>query len=299
VCNQCGEKVFHPSQLTVKSFVHQAVDVFTHFENKVLKSMWLTVRRPGLITADNLRGVRVPYAKPIQLFIIVNLVFYIVVQHFHRTDYTPGIEDGRSVQLRDYPYLRWAAPLDNAIAVGLDSLRVHKQGNQDTAVFENAYKLKVSFYSKTLIFILIPVLALLFYLLFYNRLKYYGAALIFATHFLTFNLILYVVYQILNWGPYKWFGSKTFYALPARAIEKTLYNDALKPFSNAVFGLFNGFEAYHVIFWTIWLCAAFRRMFRLHWIPNILASYLLARITFLLIFSLYKKFLIAFTLWNM
>ena len=299
MCNQCGEKVFHPSQLTVKNFLHQAVDVFTHFENKVLKSMWLIVRKPGLITADNLRGVRVPYAKPIQLFIVVNLIFYIVVQHFHRTDYTPGINDGRSVQMQDYPYLRWAKPLDNTIAVGLDSLQVHKRGNVENDLFKTAYNLKVSFYSKTLIFILIPIIALLFYLLFYRRLKYYGAALIMATHFLTFNLLLYVAYQVVNWAPAKWFHSKTFSALPARAIESSLYNDALAPFSTAVFGLYSGFEAYHVIFWTIWMYAAFRRMFRLHWLPNILASYVLSRIIFILIFSLYKKFLIAFTLWNM
>src|SRR5687767_6621855 len=78
VCNQCGEKYFNPSQLGIKYFLHHSIDVFTHFENKVLKSIVYLITKPGHVVKENLRGVRVPYAKPVQLFIVVNLFFYLV-----------------------------------------------------------------------------------------------------------------------------------------------------------------------------------------------------------------------------
>ena len=325
VCNHCGEKVFHPSQLGVRNFLHQAIEVFTHFENKVLKSIWLTLRRPGYITKQNLRGIRVPYANPVQLFIIVNLLFYIIVSGFKRNDYTPFIGDANSNTLSSYPYLKWARPWDKMVASRINSLHERKLGKFKKAdlresvigkqitdssvrnmpeiyaepVFLASYTTRVAVYSKTLIFILIPVFALVFHLVFLKRLKYYGAALILATHFLAFNLLLHSLLIVLNFAPWQWFHSATFYCLPFKASTYLFYNDWLAPFSNIFLGIYDGFEAIHIIFFWLWLYFAFKRLFDLRWWHNLIISYLFSRLFFLIIFSFYKKFLIAFALWNM
>jgi hypothetical protein len=325
ICSRCGEKVFHPSQLGIKHFFHQVFEFFTHFENKVLKSIWLTFSKPGFITKENLRGVRVSYARPVQLFIVVNLLFYLTVTVFQRTDYTPMIGDMSSNQVSTYPYFKWAKPYDDVVIDKLSTLYQRKldkfKGDSirqkllrgqipDTAirrleplyrqpVFIATYISKVSVYSKTLIFILIPVFALLFFLLFYKRLRYYGSALVLATHFLAFNLLLHSLTIIVNFAPWTLFQSRTFSFLPAKAISFLFYNDWLAPFSNIFLGIYDGFEAVHVIFFWIWLFVAFRRIFNLNIWHNLLVSYLLSRIFFLIIFSFYKKFVIAFTLWNM
>ena len=224
VCSQCGEKAFHPSQLSVKNFVHQVFEIFTHFENKVLKSIWLTLSKPGLLTKQNLSGVRVSYAKPVQLFIVVNILFYRVVSAFHRTDYVPMLGDSNSNTVSTYPYFKWAKPYDELVHEKISELhqkKLQKFKNTDLTesivgkqitdssvrkmqtvyaepVFITSYTTKVSVYAKTLIFILIPVFALVLYALFYRKLKYYGAALIFATHFLAFNLLLHSIFIIHN-----------------------------------------------------------------------------------------------------
>lgn len=165
-------------------------------------------------------------------------------------------------------------------------------------VFISEYDHKVSIFSKTLIFLLIPVFAGLFFLVFYRKLKYYGASLILATHFLAFNLLFYVMLYISTL-PWKWFHNRTFNAIPFRLVETGLYNNWMSPFSNAVFGIYQGFEALHVMAWGVWLFITFKRLFRLSWLQNLFASYLIARCSYLIIFCLYKKLIIALTIWSM
>lgn len=145
----------------------------------------------------------------------------------------------------------------------------------------------------------IPIIGMVFFLTFRRRLKYYGAALILATHFLVFNLLLYMVFMVLNFLPEKLFLGDIFTRIPNNLVAILFYNDLLAPVSEMVLGLYQGFEAIHILFWTGWFFLAFKRLFNLHWLRNPLTSYLLSRVFFLLIFSLYKKFLIACALWSL
>jgi hypothetical protein len=330
LCNECGEKKFHPKQLSVHHFVHQAIDLFTHFESKVLKTVWLTIRRPGFVTQENLRGVRVPYAKPVQLFIIVNLCFYLFVSYLQRTDYVPAAYDNRGSFISYRPGLGWTAPLDSAIQNSIDTLRTQRLATYTIPVkagvsykafqeemagkdrgfsrlmeeqrqqsFFNVYDQRVSFFSKTLIFLLIPVFAGLFYLVFHRQLVYYGAALILASHFLVFNLLFYMIMAAINHLPHKWFHTETGNLLISKGANALLYNEWTAPFSRVALGYYGAYEALHVIFLGGWLFFAFQRLFRLSLWKNLIVSYLLARLAFILIFSLYKKFLIAFTIWSL
>ena len=329
LCNECGEKKFHPKQLSVHHFVHQAIDLFTHFESKVLKTVWLLIRRPGFVTQENLRGVRVPYAKPVQLFIIVNLCFYLLVSYLERRDYVPVAFDNRGSFISSRPGLGWVAPLDLAIQDRIDTLRSrrlatyapantsisYKNFREDRALdstgtyallaeerrqqsFFTIYDQKVAFFSKTLIFLLIPVFALFFYLAFYRKLVYYGAALVLAAHFLVFNLIFYMLLAVCNHLPTKWLGTGPWSGLVTKGAESLLYNDFMAPFSKIALGIYP-YEALHVMVLGAWLFFAFQRLFGLPVWKNLLVSYVLARLFFILIFGLYKKFLIAFTIWNL
>lgn len=320
--------------MSVKHFIHQAFDVFTHFESKVLRTAWLIIRKPGFVTQENLRGVRVPYAKPVQLFIIVNLAFYLLVSYLHRSDYVPAAYDNNSSFISERPFLKWTEPLDLGIKRNIDSLRSHKlehyrsYGAKGTSyyvfrsffdkdslqhkadppsvieqrrqlAFFNTYDQKIAVYSKTLIFLLVPVFALLLYLCFYKRLQYFGSALILSTHFVVFNLLLYMMLVALSDLPYQWFGVKELRGLPFRLAGLVMYNPYTSGFFTAVLGLYQGWEALHILFLGGWLFIAFKRLFQLPWWQNLLASYLLARIFYILVFCLFKKGVMAFTLWNM
>lgn len=122
ICNQCGEKVFDETQLSTKSFVKQIFDFFLHWESKVLNTIKLNFIKPGFITKQNLDGIRVPYAKPIQLYLVVAVIFYLVVSKVGVTDYIPAYGDQEYFSISDYAPFKWAAPLDSAVLRGIDSL---------------------------------------------------------------------------------------------------------------------------------------------------------------------------------
>ncbi len=77
-CHLCGEKRLDRHDYALGHFLEHTLDAFTHFDFKVLHSIWSLLRRPGQMTADVLAGRRQPWAKPLQVFLIVNLLYYVV-----------------------------------------------------------------------------------------------------------------------------------------------------------------------------------------------------------------------------
>ncbi len=327
ICNECGEKLFHPSHLSVKHFLEQVFDFFAHFESRVIKSIWLNLIKPGFITKENLRGVTVPYTKPVQLFVVVNVIFYFTTNFLGVTDYTPSQGDENYFGLSSYAIFRWAAPADKAFINYVKHTRDKKEteiaevrtklalsrkdnfnlvfdssGNrmlnyQLQARFNNNYTDKVAEYSKLLIILLVPFIALIFYLFFYKKLISYGAALILATHFMAYNLLIFSIESVLNYLPGYITHNSNLHALPARLIKLLFYNKYVSDYCWFIFG--NPFEMLHFILWTPWLFISFKRLFNPNWFINLIACYFCTQIFYFLIFGLYNVFLILFTYWMM
>lgn len=49
----------------------------TNADSRLWRTFATLVRRPGEFTRAYMRGVRVPYLKPLQLFLIVNVVYFV------------------------------------------------------------------------------------------------------------------------------------------------------------------------------------------------------------------------------
>jgi hypothetical protein len=303
-CNNCGEKVFHKHDLSLPHLAEETVDSFTHFDLKIPKSL-LLLFNPGYLTQKFLKGIRVPYAKPVQLFIIANVLFFFMFKFVGFTDYSPSFGDHTYFQLHDsYPIFRWAKPIDRTVVDAITNAGVQKAyamkyiglPSQDS-IFNDQYytnrftiefKKNCAVYSKTFIFLLIPLFALFFYAFFFKYFDYFGSSLIYATHFLSYNLLIFGLWQIiavkLHWyllNPIYWLAYET----PLKSISE---------------GLFGGeFEFLHFIFFLPYFLISFNRLFKIKWYWNILASYFLVRIVYFLTFGVYKKILIALTIWLM
>jgi hypothetical protein len=338
ICNQCGEKVFDEKQLTTKYFFHQILDFFWHWESKVLKSIKLNFLKPGFITKENINGIRVPYAKPIQLYLVVAFLFYIVVSKVGVRDYIPSHEDHHYFYLSNHKLFTWAEPIDKWAVDGIDSLWERKGRSlqlpiedvfkkyyvrNDSLIINNIdstdsvvlktekipviafnkmrtlrqklYDNSVGAFSKTFIFVLLPFFAALFFLFFFRKIKYYGASLMLATHFMIYNLCVYSLNVLLNFTAKNLIGFKS--GLLMYPFNAVLYNDTTEPYSELIFG--GSFEFFHLVFWMPWLFIAFKRMFNTTWWKNLIISYLCSRVFFYLIFGVLKKLLIAFTIWTM
>jgi hypothetical protein len=338
ICNQCGEKIFDEKQLTTKYFFHQVIDFFWHWESKVLKSIKLNFLKPGFITKENINGIRVPYAKPIQLYLVVAFLFYIIVGKVGSTDYIPSSTDHYYYYLSGHKLFTWAEPIDKWAIDGIDSLWVKKgrkiqQGLEKTLNedFIKSNSLILSGQNNIDSIILptnkISVIA-------FNQMRevrqhtYNNSVGAFSKTFI-FILIPFfgLFFYLLFFKKIKYYGvslilathfmiyNLSFYSLralidivPRRLIEG-FHGWILLPFEYVFYNsitepfselIFGGdFEFLHLLFWMPWLSIAFKRLFDTPWWRAILISYVCSRVFFYLIFGVLKKLLIAFTIWTM
>lgn len=89
-CNLCGEKIIEPKDRKLKSFLGKVIIATSFVDNKFLKSLWLTISRPGFLSREYVDGRRVNYMRPLQMFFILNLIYFLfpVLQLFNSSFYT-------------------------------------------------------------------------------------------------------------------------------------------------------------------------------------------------------------------
>lgn len=182
-CHKCGEKKLNREDFTVKKFFTQTIDVFTHFDSNVLKSAWMVTTKPGLLAAEYIRGKRVPYSKPVQLFFLINIVYFLVLYYIGFDVVTNPLKD----HMNHFVYGGLATSMVN------EKLQSHKISMND---YENKFYDTIYVDSKLLIILMIPLFALFLKLIFFRQKRLYYEHLVFATYFFCFILLFYTF--ILN-----------------------------------------------------------------------------------------------------
>ena len=177
-CGNCGEKEVGAEDYSLRRYLEEISGAITLLESKALRTVWLVTSKPGYLSREYFLGRRVRYLKPLQLFILLNVVYYFSITLFSATTFTTPLDT--QLHLNNY-YPAYANRQVN-----------HKllQEQVSYEILEKKYNQKTSVLSKTLIFLLIPIFALLFYALFFNRREYFVEHLVVATHLWSFNLIL-------------------------------------------------------------------------------------------------------------
>jgi hypothetical protein len=78
-CANCGEATKHhvPS---AGEFLHEFVGHHIAFEGKLWTTLRLLVSRPGQLTAEFLRGRRIPYIEPLRLYLTLSVVMFALIK---------------------------------------------------------------------------------------------------------------------------------------------------------------------------------------------------------------------------
>ena len=203
-CSGCGERKLGPEDRSLMHYLDIVVDFLTHFDSKGYRSLGYLIAKPGFLSVEQLRGVRVRYAKPFSLFLSINVIYYLSIALFGANTFTSPL----SVQLTQNDYYP-----------GFARRQVERQvqvNKTDFATFETKYNERTNVLSKTLIFLFIPIYAVIFYGLFRTRRPYLVEHAVVATHLWSFILLLLatvvpVIALALMW----WFGTPTIAAVLA------------------------------------------------------------------------------------
>jgi hypothetical protein len=84
-CNLCGEKVIEPKDRTMRTFLSNILLFVSLADSRFFKTLWLTIKNPGFLSKEYADGRRVNYLRPLQLFFILNLIYFLfpVLQLFN------------------------------------------------------------------------------------------------------------------------------------------------------------------------------------------------------------------------
>ncbi|MES2826551.1 MAG: DUF3667 domain-containing protein [Bacteroidota bacterium] len=188
-CSVCGEKRLLKHDFALKEYIEESIEGISHFDNKFFRTSKLLFIRPGLLTHYFSTGRRVKYLKPFQLFLICNLLFFLLAGKLNI--FSQSISN--FYQYKPYTYFNTKEAVDS------------KADNaNDANMLAQAFNERVGTQSKVYIAIFIPIFGLCFALLFRNTKRYFSEHLVFATHYFSFILLYYTLFTILVLKPFYW-----------------------------------------------------------------------------------------------
>ena len=174
-CYACGEKQTSPKDYTLKKYAAQAIDMFTHFDGKFFRTIKYLLFFPGKLTQENLAGRKVGLMKPVQLFVLISLVYFFLMKNVDVfVNFLGGMHE-------EAPMILKAKKIAAAESIPFEAYVEH-------------YDHMLAGASKTFVFVLVPMIAIGVWLLFFRKSKQLVPHLIFTTHFFTFFLAFTLIY---------------------------------------------------------------------------------------------------------
>jgi hypothetical protein len=183
-CYNCGEKRIVPSDYSLSKFLKQSINFLTHYDSKFINSACILVSHPGFLTKEYFAGRRVSYVKPLQLFFLLNLLFLLLSSIFNWPFFTTPLV----IHLNSGFY--------SSIAKTMVDNRIHELGISYEE-YQSHFNHVVGTFAKTLIFIMIPFLALLLKLLYLRSRRYYAEHLIFSIYYYSFLVVIVLCGEII------------------------------------------------------------------------------------------------------
>lgn len=187
-CTACGEQRASDRDYSFWGFAKEALQTFTSADRSFLSSIRTLLNRPGELTAEYMRGRRVGTMRPLQLFLLVNVVYFL----FASASNGGGmLATTLYNQLNSTWHSRMATQMvQKKLGMGRVSLDVYEAR---LASYRKKFDAATAVQAKTLIFTMVPGFALLVGLIHAGRRRYLVEHLVFALHFYSAFLLLGVL----------------------------------------------------------------------------------------------------------
>lgn len=188
-CANCGEKRIDEHDFSLKHQVEELLESFTHLDNKLFRTVKTLVAKPGMLSLNYVQGIRVPFMKPFQLFIVSNLLFFLL----------QGQGNIFALSLNTYYQMQPYKAMGTE-----ESIKAKLGANTNFDLLATIFNNQIVSQSKALIFLFLPLLTLACALLFFRRRRFLAEHLIFATHFFSFIVLFYIAFGLLVNKPFLW-----------------------------------------------------------------------------------------------
>ena len=179
-CHLCGQDVYAGARRSVAGVVFNMLENIFSLDNKVLRTLYALVLRPGKLTKEYIEGHVVRYVVPGKLFWFISILFFAVV--------VSQISFGNNLE-----------PESESVV----SVNINASANNTTPPVAESYeaqRARFSTYAPYTTFAMIPLFALVLMLFFHRRKKgiLYVDHLIFSIHYHTFVFLFWAVALLLT-----------------------------------------------------------------------------------------------------
>jgi len=165
-------------ELTLRGFVEQVAVAFTNIDSRLMRSLVCLLTRPGALTVAYLQGQRRPYIRPLQLFLIANVLFFAIESLTNSTIFSTPLDS----HLHKQP---WDGFAQGLVANRLSTLRTTLE--LYAPVFDRAVALN----ARTLVILMALFFAPLLSIVFYRKHRPLVVNVVFSLHLHAFVLLLF------------------------------------------------------------------------------------------------------------
>ncbi len=173
-CNVCGEKVLLPTDRSFKKLLSDILIAITFADNKMVKTLWLTVVDPGFISKEFAEGKRVKYLQPLSLFFVLNLIYFLfpLIQLFSASLNTQLLSPYRDVVKETVSH--------KMIAMSL----------RDVQSFSVIYNLKSTGFAKLMVMVFVVIASLPLNIFYRDKNRYFTDHVGYLVELACFNLFV-------------------------------------------------------------------------------------------------------------
>jgi hypothetical protein len=188
-CSQCAQDSH--AQLTVRHLLGEAIEGIAHLDSTVWRTLRPLLFKPGFVTAQYVNGKRKSFAPPVRTYLVISIVYFLFYSLFGSlTSNVLGI-NGRPLEPSDCGGFaqawKWLRP---------DGFDVEASCRRALADGAHVLLNSLSGLLPKVMFVVLPLVALVQYLVFRRQRSLYVENLIFVLHFQSFFFLIGSVMQL-------------------------------------------------------------------------------------------------------
>jgi hypothetical protein len=220
-CAACGQR-HEPHIHSMAHFASEAFESITHADSRLWRTMWHLLAKPGRLTREFFDGRRAAYLPPFRLYLVISLAFFLIGPS---EDSKIAIKDAETLELAGSKEIR--APGDGFSTIRVQGLSdfcrefIHlpDSDNASRDTLRDNCKRIAEGDGRDLgrnflhnlpraMFVFLPALALVMWLLYWKPKRYYVEHLLFLVHNHAFVFLAFSILLLLGRIPYvgDWIG---------------------------------------------------------------------------------------------
>jgi hypothetical protein len=184
-CADCGERAPHEHSYSLRHFFEEALEHLAHLDGRLFRSFRALLTAPGQLPSDFLLGRRKPYMGPVHMFLVANLIYFVLQPFSGFVPFTTPL----NIQTKAFV---WSGLADRMVSARLESRSITRDD------YRHRFDQTAHLQGKTLVIIMVPLFALAAWAMYRRARPFFVEHLVFSFYAFAFLLLWIGVTAVLE-----------------------------------------------------------------------------------------------------